>query len=55
MKKIKTIGCEKHSKNGCNGRSSKCITHDLWDELEIHINIFFQKKKLGDLIKPKKI
>ena len=24
--KVKTIGCEKHSKKGCNGRSSKCIT-----------------------------
>ena len=48
--KIKTIGCEKHSKQGCNGRSSKCITHDLWDELENYINDFFKKKNLGDLI-----
>jgi len=48
--KIKTIGCEKHSKQGCNGRSSKCITHDLWDELEDYINDFFRKKNLGDLI-----
>ena len=48
--KIKTIGCEKHSKKGCNGRSAKCITHDLWDELEDYINDFFRKKNLGDLI-----
>ena len=48
--KIKTIGCEKHSKKGCNGRSSKCITHDLWDELGDYINDFFKKKNLGDLI-----
>ena len=48
--KIKTIGCEKHSKQGCNGRLSKCITHDLWDELENYINDFFRKKNLGDLI-----
>ena len=47
---VKTIGCEKHSKKGCNGRSAKCITHNLWDELETHINIFFQQKNLGDLI-----
>ena len=46
---VKTIGCEKHSKRGCNGRSSKCITHNLWDELDIHINAFFENKKLGDL------
>ena len=48
--KIKTIGCEKHSKQGCNGRASKCITHDLWDELENYINDFFKKKNLDDLI-----
>ena len=48
--KIKTIGCEKNSKEGCNGRLSKCITHDLWDELEDYINNFFKKKNLGDLI-----
>ena len=48
--KIKTIGCEKHSKKGCNGKSAKCITHDLWDELEVYINNFFDRKKLSDLI-----
>ena len=48
--KVKTIGCQKHSKKGCNGKSAKCITHNLWDELEIHINGFFNKKKLGDLV-----
>ena len=48
--KKKTIGCKKHSKQGCNGRSSKCITHDLWDELENYINDFFKKKNLEDLI-----
>ncbi len=48
--KVKTIGCQKHSKKGCNGRSAKCITHNLWDELETHINLFFQEKNLGDLI-----
>ena len=47
---IKTIGCEKHSKKGCNGKSSKCITHNLWDELENYINDFFEKKTLNDLI-----
>ena len=50
---VKTIGCEKHSESGCNGKSSKCITHDLWDELEDYINNFFQKKTLNDLIDKK--
>ncbi len=49
--KVKTVQCKKESKKGCNGRSSKCLTHDLWDELENHINNFFEKKSLEDLIK----
>ena len=47
---VQTIGCQKQSKKGCNGKSSKCITHNLWDQLETHINLFFQEKNLGDLI-----
>ena len=49
--KIKTVQCKKESKKGCNGKLTKCITHNLWDELESHINDFFNKKNLGDLIK----
>ena len=49
--KVKTVKCKKDSKRSCNGKSAKCITHNLWDELEIHINNFFQKKSLKDLIK----
>ena len=51
--KVKTIGCEKHSKKACNGKNTKCITHNLWDELENYINDFFEKKNLSDLINPK--
>ena len=49
--KVKTLRCNKESKKGCNGKSTKCITHNLWDELESHINTFFENKKLSDLIK----
>tara|TARA_B100001029_G_C14596238_1_gene201619 strand:+ start:63 stop:470 length:408 start_codon:yes stop_codon:yes gene_type:complete len=48
---VKTLGCDKNSKKGCNGRSAKCITHNLWDELDLHINAFFENKKLDDLIR----
>ena len=48
---VKTVQCKKDSKKGCNGKTSKCITHNLWDELEVHINNFFEKKNLKDLIK----
>ncbi len=48
--KIKTLKCKRESKKGCNGRSAKCITHNLWDEFEIYINDFFDKKNLGDFL-----
>ena len=48
--KVKTVQCKKESKKGCNGKSTKCLTHNLWDELENHINDFFEKKSLEDLI-----
>ena len=51
--RVKTVGCKKESKKRCNGKSTKCITHNFWDELETHINSFFEKKKLSDLIKKK--
>ena len=49
--KVKTVQCKKESKKGCNGKLTKCVTHNLWDELENHINNFFEKKSLEDLIK----
>ena len=49
--KVKTVQCKKESKKGCNGKSTKCLTHNLWDELETHINSFFDKKSLDDLVK----
>ena len=48
--KVKTVGCKKESKKGCTGKSIKCITHDLWDDLETHINNFFEKNTLKDII-----
>ena len=49
--KVKTVQCKKESKKRCNGKLTKCITHNLWDDLEMHINDFFEKKNLGDLLK----
>ena len=48
--KVRTLACKKESKKGCNGKSIKCITHNLWDELETHINDFFEKNTLKDII-----
>ena len=48
--KIKTVKCRKESKKGCNGKSIKCITHNLWDDLETHINKFFEDNTLKDIL-----
>ena len=48
---VKTLNCKKQSKRGCNNKSTKCITHNLWDQLDQHINSFFEKVKLQDLVK----
>ena len=52
---IKTVKCKRESKKGCNGKSIKCITHDLWDDLESHINNFFERNTLKDIIYREKI
>ena len=51
QEEVKTVQCKKELKKGCNGKATKCITHNLWDELESHIRNFFNEKNLGDLIK----
>ena len=50
---IKTLNCKKESKRGCHGKSTKCITHNLWDDLEQHINSFFESKSLNDFLEQK--
>ncbi len=50
---IKMLNCKKFSKKGCNNKLVKCITHNLWDQLDQHINDFFEKVKLQDLVKNK--
>lgn len=41
--------CEGGSHPGCiNGQ--RCLTHDLWDELERHINVFLAAVSLEDVV-----
>ena len=47
---VRMLNCKKQSKKGCTNKTTKCITHNLWDELDQHINSFFEKVKLQDLI-----
>ena len=48
--RVKTAGCTKDSQKGCHGKSAKCMTHDLWNDLEIYINNFFEKNTLKDIL-----
>ena len=48
---VKTLNCKKESKKGCNNKSVKCITHNLWDKLDLHINGFFENVKLEEIVK----
>ena len=52
---VKTLNCKRESKKGCNGKTIKCITHNLWDDLENHINNFFEKVSLNDVVKQRNI
>jgi len=52
---VRTLNCKRDSKKGCNGKTTKCITHNLWDDLEQHINNFFENVSLSDLLKQKQI
>tara|TARA_R110002110_G_scaffold38799_3_gene126087 strand:- start:408 stop:878 length:471 start_codon:yes stop_codon:yes gene_type:complete len=48
---IKATRCEVGSPKGCmNGSSSRCITHDLWEELSHQIQVFLSGVSLADVI-----
>ena len=48
--RMEAKGCV--SKSGsCTGVSGRCMTHDLWDELSRHIELFLGQISLRDIIK----
>ncbi len=47
---IKTTACDQASSVGCRGATGRCLTHDLWDELGRHIDIFLNAVTLEDII-----
>ena len=47
---IKTTACDQGSSVGCRGATGRCLTHDLWDELGRHIDIFLNAVTLEDII-----
>ncbi len=47
---IKAHGCTPDDRLGCTGRTSRCLTHNLWGALESHIEDFLASVTLQDVI-----
>jgi len=46
---IEAIRCKPGATLGCRGDRSRCLTHDLWEELGNQIHLFLSSVTLGDV------
>jgi len=46
---IRTIRCTPGQSLGCRGDRSRCLTHDLWEELSNQIHLYLSSVSLGDV------
>ena len=47
---IKVTRCRDGSPKGCVSQTSRCLTHDLWEELGRQIEVFLESVTLSDVI-----
>ena len=47
---IKTTRCTPGSPAGCKSNKSRCLTHDLWEELGNKIHLYLSSVSLADVI-----
>jgi Rrf2 family iron-sulfur cluster assembly transcriptional regulator len=47
---IKATRCTAGSSKGCHSDNSRCVTHDLWEELSNHIFLFLRSISLADVV-----
>jgi Rrf2 family iron-sulfur cluster assembly transcriptional regulator len=47
---LKATRCRSESEQGCLGRTGRCLTHDLWDELGLQIQLFLSSVTLADVL-----
>ena len=47
---IKATRCRSDSSKGCLGRTGRCLTHDLWEELGRQISVFLESVTLADVL-----
>jgi len=46
---IHAIRCKPGATIGCRGDRSRCLTHDLWEELSNQIHLYLSSVSLGDV------
>jgi Rrf2 family transcriptional regulator, iron-sulfur cluster assembly transcription factor len=46
---IRAVRCTPASAVGCRGDRSRCLTHDLWEELGNQIHLYLSSVSLGDV------
>src|SRR5579862_4448007 len=46
---IQAVRCSPGAAIGCRGNRSRCLTHDLWDELSNQIQLYLSSVSLGDV------
>jgi Rrf2 family iron-sulfur cluster assembly transcriptional regulator len=47
---LRATRCKSESAQGCLGRTGRCLTHDLWDELGTQIHLFLSSVTLADVL-----
>jgi Rrf2 family iron-sulfur cluster assembly transcriptional regulator len=47
---ITTTRCKSGSPIGCTGTTTRCVTHDLWEELGRQIHVFLSSVSLADVV-----
>lgn len=47
---ITATRCRPGSPKGCTGTTSRCLTHDLWEELGRQIHVFLSSVSLADVV-----
>ena len=46
---MQAVRCTPGSAIGCRGDRSRCLTHDLWEELSNQIHLYLSSVSLGDV------
>jgi Rrf2 family transcriptional regulator, iron-sulfur cluster assembly transcription factor len=47
---IRATRCAPGSPTGCRGNNSRCLTHDLWEELGNQIHLYLSSVSLADVV-----